>query len=80
MAETIAPGETLDAIATVPASTTPGSRFALFDGNLMLLNNGASGFGGMLTFLAGRHPGAGGPDVVGPVAQPSPSARSTAGT
>jgi len=69
VAETIAPGETLDAIATIPATTPPGSKFALFDGSLMLVNSNASGFGGMLTFLQAGDPVVGGPDVVGPVAQ-----------
>ncbi len=70
-AETIAPGETLDAIATVPAGAVPGSKFALFDGNLSLHNSNAAGYGGMLTFLlagtAGSGGGGGG-DVIGPVA------------
>ncbi len=69
VAETIAPGETLDAIVTIPATTSLGSKFALFDGSLMLVNGNTSGFGGMLTFLQAGNPGAGGPDVVGPVAQ-----------
>lgn len=72
-AETIAPGETLDAIATVPPSTTPGSRFAVLDGSLMLVNGtatgAAAGFGGMLTFLEAGTAGGGGADTVGPVAQ-----------
>ncbi|MCB9419938.1 MAG: multicopper oxidase domain-containing protein [Ardenticatenaceae bacterium] len=51
VAETISPGQTLDAIASVPAATTQGSKFALYDGNLMLHNNGEQGFGGMMTFL-----------------------------
>ena len=41
VAESLAPGQTADAIATVPASATTGSRFALYDGSLMLHNNGA---------------------------------------
>jgi hypothetical protein len=50
-AETLAPGQTADAIATIPAATTNGSKFAVYDGSLMLHNNGAAGFGGMLTFI-----------------------------
>ena len=69
VAETIAPGETLDAIVTIPAGAAPGSKFALFDGSLMLVNGNAPGFGGMLTFLQAGNPGGGGPDVIGPVAQ-----------
>jgi hypothetical protein len=52
-AETLAPGQTGDAIVTVPAVTTE-SKFAVYDGNLALHNNGAdNAFGGMLTFVAG---------------------------
>ena len=69
VAETIAPGETLDAIATIPATAPQGSRFALFDGSLMLVNGKAPGFGGMLTFLEAGTPVVGGPDARGPVAQ-----------
>ena len=55
VAETIAPGQTADMIASVPAAAVDGSQFALYDGNLMLhnnkTNNVSGGFGGMLTFL-----------------------------
>jgi hypothetical protein len=50
-AESLAPGQTGDAIATVPAAATTASKFAVYDGNLMLHNNNAAGFGGMLTFV-----------------------------
>jgi FtsP/CotA-like multicopper oxidase with cupredoxin domain len=49
-AETLAPGQTGDAIATLPAVTSA-SRFAVYDANLMLRNGSAPGFGGMLTFV-----------------------------
>lgn len=50
-AETLAPGQTGDAIVTVPALTTA-SKFAVYDGSLALHNNGAdNAFGGMLTFV-----------------------------
>ncbi len=52
VAETIGPGQTADAIATVPALAPDGSRFALYDGNLMLHNSNTSGMGGMVTFLS----------------------------
>ncbi len=72
-AETIAPGETLDAIAVVPAATPAGGKLALADGSLMLVNGSgtgtAAGFGGMLTFLVAGTPGAGGPDTIGPLTQ-----------
>ncbi|MFZ5856934.1 MAG: multicopper oxidase domain-containing protein [Chloroflexota bacterium] len=51
-AETIPPGTTLDAIATIPASAADGSMFSLFEANFLQHNNGDSGFGGMLTFLS----------------------------
>ncbi len=49
--ETIATGQTLDALVTIPAAAPDGTRFAVYDANLMLRNSTASGFGGMLTFL-----------------------------
>jgi FtsP/CotA-like multicopper oxidase with cupredoxin domain len=56
VAETIAPGQTADMLASIPATAADGSRFALFDGNLMLhnnkSNNAVGGFGGMLTFIS----------------------------
>jgi hypothetical protein len=61
-AETLATGQTGDAIATVPASVTTASKFAVHDASLMLRNAGAPGFGGMLTFVTA---GAGAP-VTGP--------------
>jgi len=51
-AETLAPGQTGDAIVTVPAVTSA-SKFAVYDASLALHNNGADNtFGGMLTFVA----------------------------
>ncbi|MCG3211509.1 MAG: hypothetical protein FOGNACKC_05155 [Anaerolineae bacterium] len=64
VADTLAPGQTADAIASVPAGAT-GSKFALYDGNLILRNNTSAGFGGMMTFVAtSGTPPAG--DMVGP--------------
>ena len=51
VAETIATGQTLDALVTIPAATDDGTKFAVYDANLMLRNSNASGLGGMLTFL-----------------------------
>ena len=56
VAETVAPGQTADMLASVPAAAIDGSKFALFDANLMLHNNKTNNtlsgsFGGMLTFL-----------------------------
>jgi hypothetical protein len=52
VAETVAPGATLDAIATIPASAPDGARYAVHAGNMMLHNRNAGGYGGMMTFLA----------------------------
>ncbi len=77
VAETIGPGQTLDAIATVPASAVDGSKFAIYDGNLMLRNSNAAGVGGMLTFLAvGTATGGGdttGPATSGMALSPNPT-------
>ncbi|HMN60858.1 MAG TPA: multicopper oxidase family protein, partial [Anaerolinea sp.] len=64
VAETIGPGQTLDAIVTVPANAPDGSRFAIYDGNLMLHNSNRAGVGGMLTFLTASAVAGG--DVLGP--------------
>jgi hypothetical protein len=65
-AETLAAGQTGDAIATVPATAADGSKFAVYDGSLKLYNNGdGSSFGGMLTFVAVAGTG-GGTDTAGP--------------
>jgi len=64
-AETIASGQTLDTIATIPVSAPAGSKFAVHDTNMLLRNYsgaGVSGFGGMVAFLAiGGTAPAGGP-------------------
>jgi FtsP/CotA-like multicopper oxidase with cupredoxin domain len=68
VAETIATGQTLDTIITIPATAADGSKFAVYDANMQLRNNlgtgSDSGFGGMLTFLAINGSGGG---VSGPV-------------
>lgn len=84
VAETIAPGQTLDALVAVPAAAAPGSAWALFDGSLKLYNGaGVAGFGGMLTFLRAGTPGAPGADVAGPattgiVLSPNPATGASA--
>lgn len=65
VAETIAPGQTLDAIATVPPAAAAGSKYPVYDGNLVMRNSNTAGFGGMLTFLS-IAPGVAGPDTQGP--------------
>jgi FtsP/CotA-like multicopper oxidase with cupredoxin domain len=47
----LAPMKTMDALWTVPAGTTAGTRFTLFDRRLGLRNNAEPGVGGMLTYL-----------------------------
>lgn len=51
VSETIAPGQTMDAVVTIPASAADGTKYALYDANLLLRNTNAAGLGGMLTFL-----------------------------
>ncbi len=71
VAETIATGETLDTIVTIPASATNGMKFAVYDANMLLRNSSGtgatnSGFGGMLTFLTAGTPPPPPPDSTGP--------------
>jgi len=80
VAETLAPGMTLDAITTIPATAAAGSRFALHDGSLKLQNNTGlgtqAGFGGMLTFLstaAGAGGAAAAPTTSSVAVAPSPT-------
>ena len=74
-AETVSPGQTADAMLSLPATLASASKFAVYDASLSLHNNGAdNSFGGMLTFVLG---GAGAP-VSGPTAKslalsPNPS-------
>ncbi len=74
VAESLAPGQTGDAIATIPSAATSDSKFAVYDGNLMLHNNGGAGFGGMLTFVtAGTGTVATGPTTSATTLTPNPS-------
>ncbi len=71
VAETFGPGQTVDALVSIPAATSLGSKFAVYDGNLMLNNSSTkfgktSSFGGMLTFITVGTAGGSGPDTVGP--------------
>jgi hypothetical protein len=72
--ETIATGQTLDALVTIPAAAASGTRYAAYDAALMLRNANAAGLGGMLTFLtvgAGVTPPPGGPLTSGVTLSPS---------
>lgn len=68
VADTLAPGETQDAIATIPATSAGGSKFALYDASFLLQNSSAAGAGGMLTFLTAGTSTPPGADVIGPAA------------
>jgi FtsP/CotA-like multicopper oxidase with cupredoxin domain len=65
-AETIGPGQTSDVLVMVPAAVPQGSKFPIYDGNFMLQNNGAAGYGGMMTFLSRPPNQPIGPDLTGP--------------
>lgn len=65
-ADTLAPGQTVDTITTIPATTAPDSRFALYDGNFLnLRNTDTAGFGGLVTFITTGVSGPA-PDTTGP--------------
>ncbi len=74
VAETIATGQTLDTLVTIPAGAAGGTTYAVYDANMILKNNSGtgttnSGTGGMLTFLTiGGGGGLPGPDTLGPLA------------
>jgi FtsP/CotA-like multicopper oxidase with cupredoxin domain len=51
VADTVGPGQSADAVISIPASAPAGSKFAFYDASATLHNAGASGSGGMLTFI-----------------------------
>jgi FtsP/CotA-like multicopper oxidase with cupredoxin domain len=51
VAETLSAGQTADILVQIPADAPSGMKYAVYDSNLRLLNNGQP-FGGMLTFLS----------------------------
>jgi hypothetical protein len=64
VADSIPPGQSADALVTIPAATPSGTRFPLYDGGLSLHNNRsdpALGLGGMLTYIETSAGGAGSP-------------------
>jgi FtsP/CotA-like multicopper oxidase with cupredoxin domain len=78
VAETIATGQTLDTLITVPASALEGNQFAVYDANMLLHNTSAAGFGGMMTFLTVGNgtpppPPDSGPTVTGLSLDPNPT-------
>ena len=69
-AETLAAGQTGDALISVPAA----GRFAVYDASLDLRNSNAAGFGGMLTFVdAGASSEPAGPVTSAVALAPSPT-------
>ncbi len=69
-AETLAPGQSGDALITVPAV----GRFAVYDASLSLHNSNAPGLGGMLTFVnAGASTALSGPTASAAAISPSPT-------
>jgi hypothetical protein len=76
VADTIAPGETQDSIAMIPNTTPAGTKFALYDANLMLRNSNVAGAGGMLAFISvgvPAPPPAAGPAVSAVSVTPNPT-------
>jgi Multicopper oxidase len=51
VADTVGPGQSADALVSIPAAAPAGSKFAFYDASASLHNAGASGSGGMLTFI-----------------------------
>lgn len=61
---TIGSGQTMDRIVVMPNPVPAGGvMYALYDSSLLLHNNGAAGFGGMLTFI---NVSDGAPPITGP--------------
>jgi Multicopper oxidase len=51
VADTVGPGQSADALVSIPAAAPAGSKFAFYDASATLHNAGASGTGGMLAFI-----------------------------
>jgi hypothetical protein len=64
-AETLAPGQSADALVAIPVTTAPSTKYALYDGALALSNGSANGIGGMIAFIDAA-PAGPNVDVVGP--------------
>lgn len=58
-------GETMDVIVNIPTTIPDGIKIPLYDSSLILHNNNAEGFGGMMTFITTAD-GPPGTDTVGP--------------
>ena len=66
VAETIASGQSVDALISLPATTAATTLYPIYDAALALNNSTGSGIGGMLAMLEST--GTAGGDTVGPVA------------
>jgi FtsP/CotA-like multicopper oxidase with cupredoxin domain len=66
VAETFGPGQTADAIVTVPMETGYDNKLAVYDASLLQHNSNVAGSGGMLTYLTVTGTPVAG-DSVGPV-------------
>ncbi|WP_076263962.1 multicopper oxidase family protein [Intrasporangium flavum] len=65
VAETFGPGQTADALVTLPATATD-RRLAVYDASLTLHNSNTAGAGGMLAVVAVAGSGVASPDTAGP--------------
>jgi FtsP/CotA-like multicopper oxidase with cupredoxin domain len=77
VAETLATGQTLDTIITVPGSALENDQFVLYDANMLLHNSTAAGLGGMMAFFTVGNgpppPSDPGPTVSGLMLSPNPT-------
>jgi FtsP/CotA-like multicopper oxidase with cupredoxin domain len=70
-AHTLAPGQSVDALVSIPSGLAENTLYPLYDGSMLLHNSGfplsgsTDDLGGMMTFLevGGTAPGAGGPET-----------------
>ncbi len=62
VSESLAPGQTAEAIVSIPLGVDPGTKYPLYEGTFL---GGPGAFGGMLTYLeiAGSTPGPGTPPI-----------------
>ena len=73
-AETLAPGQTGDALIAMPVALAAASKFPVYDANLKLHNSSDQGIGGMLTFVtAGAGAATAGPAASGATVTPNPA-------
>jgi FtsP/CotA-like multicopper oxidase with cupredoxin domain len=76
-AATVGSGQTSDRMVTIPASagTDGETHYALYDTSMLLHNNGAAGFGGMMTFITVTDgtPPATGPSTTAVALAPNPT-------